>query len=86
MFVKHSGDHNDLERTDPLEESIEDGAVKLSRDVTQSVRSRQQGDQPRGCAVCSWSNVKEKGPAVQLQRGQERRGINQIWQQTSIEL
>lgn len=83
MLVEHCADYRKKEkkkqRTDPLEECVEDGAVGLGLlgGVAQSVCCRQQGDKPRGCTLGAWSNVKEKRPAVQLQTGQERTGIKQ---------
>lgn len=83
MLVEHCADYRNKEktkqRTDPLEECVEDGAVGLGLlgGVAQSVCCRQQGDKPRGCTLCAWSDVKEKRPAVQLQTGQERTGIKQ---------
>lgn len=83
MLVERCADYRKKrkkkQRTDPLEECVEDGAVGLGLlgGVAQSVCCRQQGDKPRGCTLCAWSNVKEKRPAVQLQTGQERTGIKQ---------
>lgn len=70
--------HNGVNATDPLKESVEDGTVRLSflGDISQSVSSRQQSDEPGGSALCPGGDVKEKRPAVQLRRG-DGRGVKE---------
>lgn len=77
-MIRHSGEYSDVLTTHPLKEGVEDGAVRLGllRGVAQSVSGRQQGDKTRDSTLRSWSNVKEEGPAVQLQRGDK--GKNEI--------